>query len=47
MSENVICPNCDSGWSIEEIDLQECDYCGYPDCDYDEIDWDDDFLSDY
>jgi Zn ribbon nucleic-acid-binding protein len=25
------CPNCQAVWSMEEIDWQECDACGYPD----------------
>ena len=24
------CPNCSAEWSWEEIDAQECFYCGYP-----------------
>lgn len=33
------CPNCDAQWGIEEISFQECDSCGYPDCedDFDEF----------
>jgi hypothetical protein len=26
------CPNCQSNWGFEEIDWQECDCCGYPNC---------------
>jgi Zn ribbon nucleic-acid-binding protein len=26
----VMCPNCDSQWCIDEIDDQRCYYCGYP-----------------
>ena len=24
------CPHCNSIWTMEEIDWQECDACGYP-----------------
>lgn len=30
------CPNCSANWGIEEIDFQECDACGYPNCDDDD-----------
>lgn len=31
MSELLECPNCGAIWGAEEIDWQQCDYCGYPD----------------
>jgi len=33
------CPNCGKLWGIEEYDFQECDSCGYPDCDNDVNEW--------
>ena len=30
------CPNCDAQWGVEEISFQECDSCGWPDCDEDD-----------
>jgi len=32
-----ICPNCGAGWGIEEISFQECDACGYPEMDEEEL----------
>lgn len=37
----LCCPVCGAGWSMEEIDFQQCDSCGYPDSldDLEEFDW--------
>jgi hypothetical protein len=42
------CPNldCQAQWGIEEISFQECDCCGWPNCD-DEKDYDTDYDTDY
>ena len=34
------CPNldCQSQWGIEEMSFQECDCCGWPNCDDDQND---------
>lgn len=32
------CPNCGVIWGFDEMQFQECDCCGWPDCDdYNEI----------
>lgn len=31
------CPNCYAMWGIEEMSFQECDACGYPDSDDEEV----------
>jgi Zn ribbon nucleic-acid-binding protein len=42
------CPNCDAQWGVEEISFQECDSCGYPDCDdEDDEDLDDEPYDEY
>jgi hypothetical protein len=28
--EYTECPHCGAMWTQEEIDWQNCDYCGYP-----------------
>ena len=40
MTENIqkFCPICRSKWSEEEIELQECENCGYPNSENDEYD---------
>lgn len=42
------CPNCGAIWAVgtEEYDWQECDCCGYPDCD-DELEEDYEDACDY
>jgi hypothetical protein len=42
------CPNCGATWGIgsEEFEWQECDCCGYPDNDGDDLDDDDYYYDD-
>lgn len=35
-----ICPNCGAVWSMDEIDLERCYACGYPE---ETGDWEDDY----
>jgi Zn ribbon nucleic-acid-binding protein len=41
--EETECPQCGAQWTLEEIEWQQCDACGYPD--EDEA-FDDDFDDD-
>jgi len=39
------CPNCNAVWTLEEIETDSCDSCGYPyNDDNDDYDYDDDDL---
>lgn len=50
--QHTSCPNCDAQWGFEEISFQECDSCGWPDCDEDdecddEYHYDDEYEQEY
>jgi hypothetical protein len=46
MANDFQCPNCFAVWSIEEIDWNNCDACGYPNHEEEEEEFDPDPIED-